>query len=214
MGGLQMSQNRKFRLYCPRTITFDDKFFPQEILSQHVNYSIPSTMVGSTCEVATKENESLASAAERIRELFFTRTELISRALSGSYIITREEALDDLREQYDATKDPKLEVLLHFPWNSLPVRFRKVINRSRAKVPFFTQAEVRLENDSGIYFYYFNFISCDISYPSFTRYSYVVAIESTEKGGYLQAYFAITCPSTDDPSVLIFTDNIVKEGKC
>uniref|UniRef100_A0A914Z0S6 tRNA (uracil-O(2)-)-methyltransferase n=1 Tax=Panagrolaimus superbus TaxID=310955 RepID=A0A914Z0S6_9BILA len=73
-----------------------------------------------------------------------------------------------------------------------------------------SKTEVRLENDSGIYFYYFNFISCDISYPSFTRYSYVVAIESTEKGGYLQAYFAITCPSTDDPSVLIFTDNIVK----
>uniref|UniRef100_A0AC34FNL1 tRNA (uracil-O(2)-)-methyltransferase n=1 Tax=Panagrolaimus sp. ES5 TaxID=591445 RepID=A0AC34FNL1_9BILA len=210
MGGLMMSRNRKFRVHLPRSIMVDDIFFPQEILSQHVNYSIPSSIKGSTCEVATKENECLGSVAERIRELFFTRTELISRALSGSYVITREEALDDLREQYDATKDPKLEVLLHFPWNSLPVRFRKVINRCRSKVPIFTQAEVVLQNETGIYFYYFNFISCDIRYPSFTRYSYVLAIEPSYKSGFLQAYFAVTCPSTGDPSVLIFTENIVK----
>ena len=186
-----------------RHLETSDGFDPQSLLIKAgINFFIvPEKLDGSICEVPTKDNEPRIVAAERvsfgfpvngfyanfycytfifpfqIQELFYTRTELISRALSGSHVISKEEALEDLRQKYEATQDSKLEQLLHFPWDALPVRFRRIVNRSRARIPTVTQAEIRLETQTGVYLYYFNFIPCDICYTSLIRYSYVIALE-------------------------------------
>jgi len=105
-----------------------------------------------------KDSNTLKEEAQRIADLFFFRPELVTRSLSGSVEIPKDEAMERLKKQVDLVKDENITTLSQLPWDSLTARFRKLIRRDDTPATnLFTQAEVKVESENGIYYVYFSF---------------------------------------------------------
>uniref|UniRef100_A0A7E4VLM4 tRNA (uracil-O(2)-)-methyltransferase n=1 Tax=Panagrellus redivivus TaxID=6233 RepID=A0A7E4VLM4_PANRE len=190
-----MSSKKRLDAFEVRHITAADPFQPATALaSLPIPVPVHFPVFGSTCTTTCRTGEALDVLAPRVTELFFKRTELISRSLSGSYEISREEALKDLVDQLEATNDNHLGTMWAIPWAQLSVRFRKVVGRARAKVAKYTQAEIRVpatpENGNIYYVFYFNFLPCDVTAPNLQRCNFAFGFQQVENGEF-RVYYAV-----------------------
>uniref|UniRef100_A0AC34QDB8 tRNA (uracil-O(2)-)-methyltransferase n=1 Tax=Panagrolaimus sp. JU765 TaxID=591449 RepID=A0AC34QDB8_9BILA len=188
--------DNKFERYSMLNLQNPDRI--QAVLAAGIPSCSFEYPIGTTClPLKDKDSSQYIQEAERIADIFFKRTELVIRQVSGSVEITKNDAMEALELLALETGDAYLDELKKFPWDSFNVRFHKFFRRAyETAFKVFVQAEIKLSKDDGVYFVYLNFIPVIEASPLFMRIVSCLAIEKNADKG-LQASFCVISPVED-----------------